>query len=156
MKRSIIQMFVLVLAASAIGLAYNALSPSSLTLTKGREAPMESVGIQLMNLDEVRYYLDQGNTLIVDARSPEEYSLGHIEGALNLSAEDFENHWKALEPELKKAEMVITYCSGGSCGTSEEVALLLQKKGLEGVAVFTDGLPGWMTYNLAIKSGTEP
>ncbi len=156
MKRCIIQMFVLVAVASAIGLAYNALSPSSVSLTKGREAPMESVGIQMMTLDEVQYYLDQGNTFLVDARSPEEYSLGHIEGALNLSAEDFEGHWKVLKPTLKKADMVITYCSGGSCGTSEEVALLLQKKGLKGVAVFVDGLPGWMKAKLPIKSGTEP
>jgi len=156
MKNSLLQMLILILAASAIGLAYNAFSPSSIPLSGGKDGALESQGFRVVSLEEVRYYLDEKKAVLVDARTPEEYSLGHIEGALNISVEAFEDDLKSKTSTLKGVGIIITYCGGGSCGTSEEVAQRLLDKGYSNVAVFTDGLPGWMKAKLPVKSGTEP
>ncbi|MCX7830793.1 MAG: rhodanese-like domain-containing protein, partial [Acidobacteria bacterium] len=95
------------------------------------------------------------SVLLVDARSPEEYGLGHIPGAINIPDTDVENNFKKNIEKLKKAELIIVYCSGGSCGSSEEVATQLIKKGIPAskVAVHQDGLPGWIKAKNPIEFG---
>lgn len=145
----------LVAAGVVLGLLFNALSPMGLPLTGGKEARMAQKGIRMVTLEEVRYYLDQPGTILVDARSPEEYELGHIPGALNLPADAFDPAFPKVAKRLHGASFIIIYCSGGSCGTSEAVAARLQERGFKEsvLAVFADGLPGWMRAKLPVKSG---
>jgi rhodanese-related sulfurtransferase len=154
-RKGLLQMLGLVAAGAALGLLFNTLSPMGLPLTGGKEARMAQKGIRMVTLDEVRYYLDQPGTILVDARSPEEYALGHIPGALNLPADAFDPAFPKVARRLHGASLIIIYCSGGSCGTSEEVAGKLQERGFKDstLAVFADGLPGWMRAKLPIQSG---
>jgi rhodanese-related sulfurtransferase len=156
MKRAVLEMVLIVILGSAVGVGYNAVSPAQKKVpVKGSVS--EAQGIQMLTLDEVRYYVDsQKGTVMVDARAPEEYGLGHIPGALNVPMDGFDASFQKQSASLKKATMVIVYCSGGSCNTSHEVANLLQKKGVRKLAIFTDGLPGWMKANLPIKNGPQP
>jgi len=154
MKRSILEMAGIVALGVAVGFGYNFARTPPVPVNK----PItEVLGIQMITLDEVRFYLDQQKgTVMVDARAPEEYGLGHIPGSLNVPLEGFDAAFQKEAIGLKKASMVIVYCSGGSCNTSHEVANLLQKKGVKKLAIFTDGLPGWMKAKLPIKNGPQP
>jgi rhodanese-related sulfurtransferase len=156
MRRSFLQMAALVAVGSLVGLTYNALAPNGLPLRGGTAARLAQEGARMMSLQEVRYYLQQPGTVIVDARSSEEFELGHIPRALNVPADNFAPYYAKVAPELQKAKLIIVYCSGGSCGTSEELAKELIAKGYSDnrVAVFHDGLPGWMRANLPIERGT--
>lgn len=159
MRRAIIEMAAIVALSSLVGISYNALAPQKkrVAVTATREDRAAAQGVQTLTLEEVRYYLDQQKgTVVVDARAPEEYGLGHIPNSLNLPVEGFESAYQKGLARLKKAPMVIVYCSGGSCNTSHEVAALLQQKGVKNLAVFGDGLPGWMKAKLPIKAGLEP
>lgn len=155
MRRTIFQMVILVAIGSALGLAYNAVSPGGIPVQGGKPQMWGEKGVRMMKLDEVQYYLQQPGTVLVDARSIYEYKLGHIPGALNLPVDNFDQVFRQVAPKLKPAKLVIVYCSGGSCGTSEEVAKKLMEHGLTGdrLAIFSDGLPGWMGANLPIKTG---
>jgi rhodanese-related sulfurtransferase len=147
-------MIVLVVIGGGVGLAYNALSPKGIPLKGGTEARLAQQGTRMLTLDEVRFYMDKPGTLVVDARSAEEYQLGHIPGALSLPLDNFDAIYPKLSPTLKKAKMVILYCGGGSCGTSEELAQKLSQMGFEeDLAIFSDGLPGWMRAKLPVQSG---
>jgi rhodanese-related sulfurtransferase len=146
-------MAVIVVLGMAVGFGYNAVSPKKVPI-KGSVA--EAQGIQILTLDEVRFYLEQQKgTVVVDSRSPEEYSLGHIPGSLNIPMDGFETAYAKSQTSLRKASLVVVYCGGGSCNTSHEVADLLQKKGVKKLAIFSDGLPGWMKANLPIKNGAQ-
>jgi rhodanese-related sulfurtransferase len=154
MRRALVQMIALVVVGSGVGLAYNALSPKGIPLKGGTEARLAQQGTRMLTVDEVRFYMDKPGTLVVDARSAEEYQLGHIPGALSLPLDNFDAIYPKLSPALKKAKLVILYCGGGSCGTSEELAQKLVQAGFgEDLAIFTDGLPGWMRAKLPIQSG---
>jgi rhodanese-related sulfurtransferase len=155
MRRTFLQMIVLVVIGAAVGLVYNAVSPAGIPVKGGKPQMWNEKGVRMMKLDEVQYYLQQPGTVLVDARSIYEYKLGHIPGALNLPADNFDPVFPKVAPMLQKAKLVIVYCSGGSCGTSEDVANKLMEHGLTGdrLAIFSDGLPGWMGANLPIKSG---
>ena len=86
MRRSLVEMVGIVILSSVVGFSFNALAPEAkkVPLTGGKQGRMENQGIRTVTLEEVRFYLDnEKGTIIVDARSPEEYGLGHIPGALN-------------------------------------------------------------------------
>ena len=155
MRRAALQMIALVFVGAGVGLTYNALSPSGLPLSGGSAARLEQQGTPMLTLDEVRYYLEQPGTSLIDARSAEEYQLGHIPGAFSLPFDTFDQAFPKVLPALKKAKRLIIYCSGGSCGTSEELAKKLQGQGFNDLFIFTDGLPGWMRAKLPVKSGTD-
>jgi len=156
MRRAVLQMIVLILVGSGIGLTYNAVSPKGVPLKGGTAARLAQQGARMLTLEEVRYYLDQPGTVLVDARSAEEYQLGHIPGAFSLPLDAFDAAYGKLTGDLKKATLVILYCGGGSCGTSEELAKKLRASGFDrDLAIFQDGLPGWMRAKLPVRSGAD-
>ncbi len=148
-------MLALVFLGAVIGIGYNAISPKGIPLKGGTQARLAQRGVRVVNLDEVRYFLKNPGTLMVDARSSEEFGLGHIPGAINLPDDDFNAFYPKVVSRLREAHLIIVYCSGGSCGTSEALALKLLKKGFRDnrVVVFSGGLPGWMEAKLPIEKG---
>ncbi|MFB3851530.1 MAG: rhodanese-like domain-containing protein [Acidobacteriota bacterium] len=155
MKHYFVQALVILVLGSIFGLVYNALSPSGIPLFAAQDTTV--TGFKMMTTDEVMLYMKEKkiSIIVVDARSPEEYGLGHIPGAINIPDTDVENYYKKYQDKLKKAELIIVYCSGGSCGSSEEVASQLIKKGIPAskVAVHQDGLPGWIKAKNPIEFG---
>jgi len=154
MRRAILQMLILSALGAIVGFGYNAASPKGVPVKGGKEAILQQQGTRMLTTDEVKYYSQQAGTVMVDARSAEEYELGHIAGAVSLPLDKFDQAFPPMQTELKKSKVVIIYCSGGSCGTSEEVAKKLSENGLKNLAVFADGLPGWMQAKLPITRGT--
>jgi len=154
MRRTILQMLILSAFGAMVGFGYNAASPKGIPVKGGKEAILQQQGTRMLTTDEVKYYSQQPGTLMVDARSAEEYELGHIAGAMSLPLDKFDQAFMAVQPELRKSKLIVLYCSGGSCGTSEEVAKKLGEKGFKDLAVYADGLPGWMRAKLPIRSGT--
>ncbi len=155
MKRYFVQAIVILTLGSLFGLVYNALSPSGIPLFAAQDSTVN--GFKVMTTEEIMLYMKEKKVsiLIVDARSPEEYGLGHIPGAINIPDTDVENNFKKYFEKLKRAELIIVYCSGGSCGSSEEVANQLIKKGIPAskVAVHQDGLPGWIRAKNPLEYG---
>lgn len=154
MRRAILQMLILGALGAIVGFAYNAASPKGIPVKGGKEAILQEQGMRMLTTDEVKYYSQQPGTLMVDARSAEEYELGHISGAVSLPLDMFDQAFVAAQPEIRKSKLIVIYCSGGSCGTSEEVAKKLAEKGIKGLAIYADGLPGWMRSKLPITNGT--
>ncbi len=156
MKKYILQSLIILTVGAVLGVVYNFLSPAGLPLFAAQDKSV--AGFKMMTTDEIKLYLqEKGNDiLIVDARSPEEYSLGHIPGAINIPDTAFEEHFNKHLNKIKKAQLIVVYCSGASCGSSEEVASQLIKKGISPskVAVDQDGLPGWIRSKNPIEFGT--
>lgn len=143
MRKSFLQMVVIVVFGAVAGLGYNAVSPKKLPLVPSEKVTPK--GYQRVTTDEVKYYLEQGGKA-VDARSREEFGLGHIPGALCLPDDDFDASFPKLQAEVKALPYLIIYCSGGSCATSEHLADKLAAKGIAAskILIYEDGFPGWM------------
>ena len=155
MKYYFIQALLILFLGAIFGLVYNAISPSGIPLFAAQDTTV--TGFKMMTTEEIMLYMKEKKVeiIIVDARSPEEFSLGHIPGAINIPDTDVENNFVKYQEKLKKAELIIVYCSGGSCGSSEEVASQLIKKGISvsKVAVHQEGLPGWIRAKNPIEYG---
>lgn len=72
---------------------------------------------------------EKDKVLIIDVRSPEEYKTGHIQHAININVEGFEDRIGELE-DLKEFP-IITYCNSGK--KSGQVAEILVNNGFKDV-----------------------
>jgi len=155
MRKSVLQMAALALVGALAGLGFNAVSPKKLPLVQPANKTVDN--FRMVTTEEVKYYLAEQGAKLVDARSPEEYSLGHIPGALSLPDDGFDSAFPTLQAQIKTAPFVIIYCSGGSCATSEHLAKKLADKGIPGekLLIYGDGFPGWMRAKNPIESGLK-
>ncbi len=114
-------------------------------------APME---VQYVT---ARRFWDAGGAVIVDARPADEYAAGHIPGAVNLPFDDVQkipNLAKSLD--TRGRAVVITYCGGGTCELSKDLAKALIEAGHRKVLVYMGGLPGWQQAGGPVVTGTAP
>ena len=100
-------------------------------------------------LDEVQQLLAAGG-LLVDARSPELFAAGHIEGAVSLPFADIEDLLAGFVGRVDKDRVVVTYCSGFGCPDSFDLGMRLIEAGYRDVRVFEGGYPEWRDAGLAV------
>lgn len=87
----------------------------------------------------------------------DEYKNGHIPGALNFYADEFDKYAPQVMPKLlDKNQEIITYCHGTSCDLSIELAQNLMDAGYTNVKVFFGGWPQWKKAGYPTKRGENP
>lgn len=118
-------------------------SPATAEGELGLEIPLEEAQILFFTKEAV----------FLDARSPEVYARGHIEGALNLPWSFFEERASAVLANIPKETPIVTYCDGESCGLSYELAVALIARGYTHVMVLTNGWSVWTEHDLPTTTG---
>lgn len=79
--------------------------------------------------------LVQKGAVLVDVRTPEEFSAGHIDGALNIPVSDLE----ARKGELPKDKDIVLYCrSGARSGRGRELLLAAGFKKVHNLGAMTN------------------
>ena len=94
---------------------------------------------KFIEADELRENLKRGHkTVLIDVRSPDEFALGHISGAINIPADQL----TARAGELPNDAPIITVCNFGgarSCGAADQ----LQSLGYKNTLPLRGGVRGW-------------
>ncbi|MGC8870166.1 MAG: CoA-disulfide reductase [Brevinematia bacterium] len=90
---------------------------------------------------------DRSNTFIIDVRTPDEYQLGHIDGAVNIPVDEIRNNLNKI-PKDKK---IITYCGVGL--RAYIACRILYQNGFEEVYNLTGGYK--MYEVITQKQGNE-
>ncbi|HEQ60808.1 MAG TPA: rhodanese-like domain-containing protein [Firmicutes bacterium] len=157
---------VLVLGVVSIGLAAvtNAVRPNRLawvidpkTSVDPGENPelAEQVAI---SLEELREHLMLGTAAFVDARKPEEYAEAHLATAINIPSTQKEHYLDVMFEMLPLEGVIIIYCEGGGCESSNVVFKFLVDNGypVENLKMY---MPGWEALgeldDLPIVYGTD-
>jgi ArsR family transcriptional regulator len=84
---------------------------------------------------------------LLDVRPEDEFTLGHLPGALNIPLAELERRLG----ELSKSREVIAYCRGPYCVLSFEAVSALRARGYR-VRRLEDGYPEWKAAGLPIES----
>ena len=79
--------------------------------------------------------------VLVDVRTPEEFTSGHLLGAINIPLSELENNLSAWAPRLPKDVPVILQCKSGA--RSEQAGQILMKAGFQNVFTLDGGIVGW-------------
>ena len=104
--------------------------------------------------------LDDANTLhqskgavFMDARPLDEYTKGHIQGAISLPWHDAEQRVMDVTADMANDAVIITYCDGDTCDLSKELALFLENLGFTNVRVLVNGWTVWQQAGLPVDTG---
>jgi rhodanese-related sulfurtransferase len=155
--RSIRQLSVIVLAAVAVALISNHFRSQPLPLVGdwSQDARLISPSGRLMtiSLDEAKNLHQSGGAVFFDARPLEEYSQGHIQGAINLPWSEAEQRAMDVTANLANDAVIITYCDGDTCDLSKELALFLENLGFSNVRVLVNGWTLWRNAGLPVETG---
>ncbi len=105
--------------------------------------PNDITGPMVVSLEFAKYHHDKSSVIFIDARDPEDYDKGHIQGAINIPYDYYEDYDGIID-ELDDSAIYITYCNGEECSLSIDLAdYLYNDKLFDTILIFEGGWPEW-------------
>lgn len=100
-------------------------------------------GVQVLEVSKYEKKMTQPEVQLVDVRTPEEFSEGHLENAINIdvTADDFD----AKVASLDKEKPVMVYCKSG--GRSAKASARLKELGFKTITDLEGGITNWKSEN---------
>ncbi|WP_374400056.1 rhodanese-like domain-containing protein [Flavobacterium sp.] len=100
-------------------------------------------GVQVLEVSKYEKKMTQPEVQLVDVRTPEEFSEGHLENAINIdvTADDFD----AKVASLDKEKPVMVYCKSG--GRSAKASARLKELGFKTITDLEGGITNWNSEN---------
>ena len=115
--------------------------------------PQVAAGVREMSIDEAIDHYLQGTALFVDARSADDFTNGHIDGAINIPDQSFDNYIGPFLAATAQDTVLVTYCEGKTCALSLNLAEKLILAGFEKVYHLRDGWGEWLRNDLPTGRG---
>lgn len=100
---------------------------------------------------ELLQRMRDGLVTVIDTRSPEEFTAGHLPGALSLPLGELRRRLR----ELPRDQEIIAYCRGPYCVLSYEAVAELRKRGFR-ASRLEDGFPEWKVAGLPVEECPRP
>ena len=117
---------------------------------QAQDAPLTIAGTKTVNADQViDLVTKKSNLVILDNRKPEDFSAGHIEGAVRLIDTDVtvDSLAKAIKT---KDTPVLFYCNGLKCGRAAKAAQKAVESGYTEIYYYALGLEEWSKKGLPL------
>jgi|GEM_PF-323143 len=112
------------------------------------EAPSGIQGAITVNAQQA-YKLHGYGALFIDVRSEENWSVGHIQGAVHL---DFLSNFEQLyHSDIPRDTPIVFYCNSHNCVRSAYAAATSILWGFKKVFYFRDGYFNWMVNNYPVE-----
>lgn len=102
--------------------------------------------LDALDAEELHDLIRSGGVTLLDVRPEEEYTSGHLPGALNIPVHKLQERLR----ELPKGQMIVAYCRGPFCALSEDAVKILRAQGLEAIR-FDSGYPEWKASGLPVQ-----
>ncbi|HEV7293407.1 MAG TPA: metalloregulator ArsR/SmtB family transcription factor [Devosia sp.] len=104
--------------------------------------------LELITTAELRMRMESDSVTVLDVRPADEFSAGHLPGALNFEIDELEARLSQISPSRE----VIAYCRGPYCVLSHQAVAALRAKGYE-VRRMAEGFPEWKAAGYPIETG---
>jgi ArsR family transcriptional regulator len=103
--------------------------------------------LEAVSREDLLSRLDAGLVTVLDVRPEDEFSLGHLPGALNIPLNELEHRLGELAPDRE----IVAYCRGPYCVLSFEAVAALRARGYQ-VRRLEGGYPEWKVSGLPIET----
>lgn len=108
-------------------------------------------GLEPVESAELLRRVRSRDVVVIDVRPPEEYTAGHIAGALSVPLAELERRLRALP----RGKGVVAYCRGPHCVLAAEAVRAIRRHGRSAVRL-KDGYTEWRDAGLPVGTGPEP
>ncbi|HMS63664.1 MAG TPA: rhodanese-like domain-containing protein [Ignavibacteria bacterium] len=167
MNKTIKEILIILVLSTVTGLIANALSSKGIPLS-GDYADRKAIDTAKINsvdlkqkgkLNKDGFYqpvnisaetakqLFDDGAVFIDGRLPEEFTAGHIKGAINLDYKVFKDKTKEEKIEIlkdvKKDQLIVSYCGSDSCEISIDNGYEIAKAGYDYVKIYLGGYKDW-------------
>ena len=105
-------------------------------------------GVNQLSPAEAVRYMNASDTVVVDVRESNEYSGGHIKGAIHIPVGKLKDRLNELEKH--RAKQILTYCRSGA--RSGQACKILKKSGFDSVSNLAGGVMAWSSANLPLTN----
>ena len=95
------------------------------------------------HVEKLAGLLETGSVYLLDARFPDEYDAGHIDGAINVPYEKLPEYYDKLTRAVPLDGVVVCYCQSVTCEDSENLARELKFIGYKTVLRYKGGWDEW-------------
>jgi len=156
MKNTFHEAILIILVAIFISLIVNGLRPKGIDLFANGEVGMDNQDpITVIDIDTAILKYNTQKVVFVDARSSEEFLLGHIKGAINLPDQYFDEWIEEIIYRIDPLTEIITYCDSVHCPQAKDLAEKLCSTGFENVVHFSEGYNQWLEYKMPVEGWTD-
>ena len=100
-------------------------------------------GVKTLDLAQAYQIWQEKRALFVDARKAEEYQELHVQGAVNVAPETWEELSASELMKMDRMRELVVYCSQESCDDALKLAKKLRAAGFTRVMAFTGGFRAW-------------
>jgi len=100
-------------------------------------------GVKTLDLAQAYQIWQEKGALFVDARKAEEYQELHVQGAVNVAPETWEELSSSELMKMDRTRELVVYCSQESCDDALKLAKKLRAAGFIRVMAFTGGFRAW-------------
>lgn len=108
----------------------------------------EYPSIAFITLAEAEELFARGEAIFIDSRPEEDYTKGHILGALTIPFEEQKKNDLIAQHSLPKDQTLVVYCDGDECQSSVELAKILHQRHFTSIKVFFGGWAEWIKAGL--------
>lgn len=95
---------------------------------------------------QVNSLLAEEGVTFVDARQPQDYSAGHVAGAINVPPSHSPFEARQAMKNVPKTDRIVVYAHSNGCVYGDRVAQTLRSDGYERIVFFEDGWVGWQRW----------
>ncbi|HZW06213.1 MAG TPA: rhodanese-like domain-containing protein [Phycisphaerales bacterium] len=115
------------------------------------DTDVDNTALTLSQLRKITAADTKQGTLLIDARTPAEFSAGHIPGAANISVAQVSGVEGATDPRLLRYKTLIVYGNDPGSITAKSLGKRLIATGYKDVRFFPEGFSGWQSAGLPIE-----
>jgi rhodanese-related sulfurtransferase len=153
-----VQVGIIVILGTAIGMAYNQFHESPLPIFKTyKPDPILEAGEDLsvyyieIDVEGLRDMVEAEMAVLLDARTRENYNKGHIPKAVSLPIGEFKQIYDTVSHLLIEDKAIIIYCIGVHCIDSAMLAKELHQKGHRDIFVYRGGIEEWQELGYPVE-----
>jgi len=122
---------------------------SSFSVPENMTSPMA------INIEFAQNLFNEKSAIFIDSRDSEDYNSGHIENAINIPFDYYEDYEDVIN-ELDDTATHVIYCSGDECSLSMDLAdYFFNELDFENVLIFDGGWPQWRDADLPSSLNTS-
>jgi len=114
------------------------------------EAPETVIGAKTVDLEQAKSLFDQG-AVFIDVRDQQSWSLGHIEGSVNLDFNASEFAVLYISPDLDRTTPIVFYTSSALNIRSAMASFFASNWGYTNVYYFREGFYSWMAADYPVE-----
>lgn len=101
--------------------------------------------------EEAKKLYNEGKAVFVDVRSNEQFSYGHIKGAISIPGSQLVSRFR----DIPAGKMIITYCACSAEQSSGRAVIELNQHGVKNVAALQGGWNHWKAAAMPIAAGPQ-